>query len=189
MRVFVSYSFRQENDWVTDYVIPLIGHFGHEVVTGQLLDTGPLDDEVKRKIRQCRRVICFVTRAQPRYDRGATTPSGFEPPDWVRDELMIARGADRLVSEYRESQVVYGGAAPFHAYRPFDRSKIPDLLLDIAAVVSTWPVGPIQLRLSFPEAMRQEIIDAANAGTLEAQCTALEDGVEVSTETLKVHLL
>src|SRR3954471_23986281 len=147
MKVFVSYSFRPENAWVTDYVIPLIGHFGHEVVTGQILDAGALDDEVKKKIRQSRRVICFVTRAAPRYDPGATTPTSYDPPDWVRDELMIARGADRLVNEYRESLVVYGGAAPFHAYRPFDRARIPELLVDLAAVVSSWPVGPLQLRL------------------------------------------
>lgn len=188
MKVFVSYSFRPENAWVTDYMIPLIGHFGHEAVTGQLLDAGALDEEVKRKIRQCRRVIAFVTRAQPRYDPGANAPSSYEPPDWVRDEVMMARGAERLVTEYRERQVTYGGAAPFHAYRSFDRAEIPELLLDIAAVVSSWPVGPIQLRLSFPEAMRDEITDAANAGALEAQCVALEDGVEVSSETLKVHL-
>jgi len=189
MKVFVSYSFRPENAWVTDFVVPLLGHFGHEPVTGQLLDSGPLDDDVKKKMRQCRRVISFVTRAQARFDPGATTPSSYEAPDWVRDEIMMARGADRVVTEYRESLVTYGGAASFHAYRSFDRNKIPELLLDISGIVSSWPVGPIQLRLSFPEAMRQEIVDAANAGTLEAQCIALEDGQEVSSETLKVHLL
>lgn len=188
MKVFVSYSFRPENAWVSDYIVPLVGHFGHDPVTGQLLDSGPLDEEVKRKMRQCRRVISFVTRAQPRYDPGATTPSSYEPPDWVRDEIMMARGDDRLVTEYRESLVTYGGVAPFHAYRTFDRTRIPELLVDIAAVVSSWPVGPIQLRLSFPEAIRQEVTDAANAGTLEALCTALEDGQEVGSETLKVHL-
>src|SRR5262245_51048381 len=101
MKIFVSYSFRAENAWVTDYVLPLLTHFGHEPVTGRVLDAGPLDDDVKRKIRQCRRMLCFVTRARPRYDPGGAVPTSYEPPDWVRDELMLARGAEKLVTEFR----------------------------------------------------------------------------------------
>jgi hypothetical protein len=57
MKIFFSYSFRPENSWVKEFVIPLIAKFGHEPVTGELLDEGGIDDEVKKKIRQSRRVI------------------------------------------------------------------------------------------------------------------------------------
>src|SRR5262245_19229565 len=103
MKIFISYSFRPEHFWVKEFVIPLITHFGHEAVTGELLDAGSLDEEVKKKIRLCRRIICFVTQAKPRYDPGSTTPTSYEPPDWVRDELMLGRGVDKLVTEFRET--------------------------------------------------------------------------------------
>jgi hypothetical protein len=188
MKIFVSYSFRPENAWVTEFVVPLLGHFGHEPLTGVLLDAGPLDEEVRKKIRQCRRVICFVTRSRPRFDQGATVPTSYEPPDWVRDELILARGADKLVTEFRETMVEYGGTSPFHAYKLFDRTNLPKLLLDVAETVAQWPLGPIQLRLLFPDDIKQQIVAAANAGNLRVQCTALEDGQEVGTEDLPVHL-
>lgn len=189
MKIFISYSFRPENSWVRDFVIPLVTHFGHEPVTGELLDAGPLDEEVKKKIRSCRRTICFVTRATPRYAAGSTTPASYEPPDWVRDELMLARGAERLVTEFRETMVEYGGAAPFHGYKLFDRNNIAKLMLDVAETISQWPVGPIQLRLSFPDDIKQQILAAANAGNLWAKCTAIEDGQEVASEDLPVRPL
>jgi hypothetical protein len=187
VKIFVSYSFRNENEWVTDFVIPLLEHFGHTPVTGRMLDAGPLDEEVKRKIRQCRRTICFVTRAAPRYPPGSTTPSSYEPPDWVRDELIMGR-TDGLVTEFRESQVEYGGAASFRSYSSFERENLPKLLLDVAATIADWPIGPIQLRLSFPDALRPQIAAAANAGTLRARCSALEDGEEVRSEEVPIHL-
>jgi hypothetical protein len=188
MKIFVSYSFRRENAWVTDFVIPLLEHFGHTPITGKMLDAGPLDDEVKKKIRQCRRTICFVTRGRERYERGSSTPSSYEPPDWVRDELIIGRSTDGLVTEFRESHVDYGGAAAFHSFTAFDRGNLPKLLLDIAATVADWPIGPIQLRLSFPDALRAQIVAAANAGMLRAKCSVLEDGEEIRSEEVPIHL-
>jgi hypothetical protein len=188
MKIFVSYSFRPENAWVETYVIPLIRHFGHEVVTGRMLDAGALDDEVKKKVRQCRRVICFVTRATPRYGPGGAVPVSYEPPVWVHDELIAARANDLLATEYRETLVEYGGAATFHSHHAFDRDSLPDLLLDVAEMVSSWPVGPLTLRLSFPDAIQAQMVAAANAGTLQAECTAVEDDQEVGSETVRVHL-
>jgi hypothetical protein len=187
MKIFVSYSFRPENAWVEDYVIPLVRHFGHDVLTGRLLDGGALDDEVRRKIRQCRRVLCFATRATPRFAAGGAVPGSYEPPVWVHDELSMARASDLEAVEYRETLVTYGGAADLHPYRSFDRDKLPDLLLDVAELVSSWPVGPIQIRLSFPDAIQPQMLAAANAGTLQAECTAVEDGQEVNVETVRVH--
>jgi hypothetical protein len=186
MKLFVSYSFRSENKWVEDYVIPLLECFGHEVITGRILDAGPLDEEVKKKIRQCRRVLCFVTRAAPIYDQNGAT-GNYHPPDWVRDELMLARGAERDTIEFRESKVQYGGAAPFHAYCEFDRNQLSQLLLDIALRVREWPVGPLQLRLAVPEAFRSEVEQAANAGTLKARCVAIEDAETQYEEELTVR--
>lgn len=188
MKIFVSYSFRAENQWVETYVIPLIACFGHEAVTGRVLDAGSLDDEVRKKIRQCRRVVCFVTRAKPNYDQTGAIES-YAPPDWVRDELMLARGADRDAIEFRETGVSYGGASPFRAYVEFDRDQLPKLLLDLAVRLAEWPVGPLQLRLSVPDQFRAEVAQAANASTLRARCVALDEtGTERSAEDLKVHV-
>lgn len=186
MKIFVSYSF--EHSWVADYVVPLIRHFGHEPVTGQMLDAGALPDEVKAKMRLCRRVVCFATRATPIYTQGASEPSSYAPPAWVRDELMMARGRDQLVTEFRESKVDYGGGAePFHSHIPFDQDQLPKLLLALAEQMATWPVGPIELVLSCPEHLKEPILAAANAGTLRATCTATEDDVVVDTADLLVR--
>jgi hypothetical protein len=62
MRIFVSYSFRAENSWVEDYILPLIGCFGHVPVTGRILQGQPIPEEVKGLIRRSNRVLCFTTR-------------------------------------------------------------------------------------------------------------------------------
>jgi hypothetical protein len=188
MKIFVSFSFRPENDFVEKRIIPLIRCFGHEPVTGRILDSGPLDGEVKKKILQCRRVLCFATRAQERYDREGKIVS-YEPPDWVRDELMMARGAGREAIEFRESGVDYEGAAPLRPYVEFERTEIADLLVKIAERISKWPVGPLQLRLTVPEEFSAQVKAAANAARLTARCSAVDwTGTETRTEELRVHL-
>jgi hypothetical protein len=188
MKIFVSYSFRPENRWVDDLALPLLRCFGHEPITGRILDAGTIPDEVRKRMQQCRRVLCFVTRAQPRYDRNGAIV-GYEPPDWVRDELMMARGAAQDALEFRQSEVSYAGASPFHAYIEFDTNDMPRLLLDLARRVAEWPVGPLQLRLSVPAAFRAEVEQATNARRLSARCIALDEtGAEHSAEDLRVHL-
>jgi hypothetical protein len=188
MKIFVSFSFRPENDFVEKRIIPLIRCFGHEPVTGRILDSGPLDEEVKKKIRQCRRILCFATRTRERYDHEGNIV-GYEPPDWVRDELMMARGAGREAIEFRESGVDYEGAATLRPFVEFDRSDIADLLLKIAERISKWPVGPLQLRLAVPEAFSAQVRAAANAARLTARCSAVDwTGTETYTEELRVHL-
>lgn len=65
--------------------------------------------------------------------------------------------------------------APFHAYCECDRDHLPKLLLDLAAGVAEWPVGPLQLRLAVPDQFRAEIEQAANASTLKARCATFDD--------------
>lgn len=188
MKIFVSYSFRAENAWVEDLIVPLIRCFGHQPVTGRVLDTGPLVNEVRDKIHQCKRVLCFVTRATPRHD-GTGAVVGYEPPTWVHDELITARAMERDALEYREQGVTYGGAASFHAYREFERGALPELMLDLAQRLAEWPVGPLQLRLSVPDALRPQIEAAALCRILRANCRAIdEEGAERSAQDLEVRV-
>jgi len=188
MKIFVSYSFRVENSWVESYVVPVIECFGHEVMTGRILDAGGLDDEVRKKITQCRRVLCFASRAKPNYDQTGAVVS-YQPPEWVRDELMMARGAERDAIEFREKGVSYGGASIVRPYVEFDRDQLPQLLLDLAQRVCEWPVGPLQLRLSVPDQFQAEVQQAADANTLRARCLAIDmGGAERSAEDLRVQV-
>ena len=188
MKIFVSYSFRPENDWVEKYVIPLVESFGHKAVTGQILEGAAIPDEVKQRIRGCRRVLCFTTRSTPRYNAQGQVES-YEPPDWVRDELMLARGRDKVAVEFREDRVVYGGAASFVAWHAFKREELPELLVRLACLLSAWPVGPLQLRLNVPPAFALEVENAANARQLKARCLALDEaGDLVGEEELPVHV-
>jgi hypothetical protein len=171
MKIFVSYSFRAETRWVDDYVIPLIRCFGHEPVTGRILDGGSIPDEVRRLIKSTKRVLCFVTRAKLNHgeDRSLTS---YAPPDWVRDELMMSRGADKTAIEFREKDVEYEGAAPFSAFHAFDRAELPALLLELAEILKDWPVGPLTLRLTVPPGLQDDFGAGVDAGTLQAKCTA-----------------
>jgi hypothetical protein len=188
MKIFVSYSFRDDNSWVETVVIPLIQCFGHQVVTGRILDAGELDEEVRSRIKQCRRVLCFVTRSNPRYDQSGGIV-GYEPPDWVRDELMLARGDDRAAIEFRETGVTYEGPASLRPYVEFDRNKLPGLLVQLAQRLAQWPIGPLQLRLSVPNEVMNDIEQAATANLLEARCTVFDEfGTESGAEAVRVRL-
>ena len=189
MKIFISYSFRPENFWIEKYVIPLVESFGHTAVTGQILDGMAIPDEVKRKLKGCRRVLCFVTRGRPRWDASGQVES-YEPPGWVRDELMMARGRDSVAIEFREEGVSYDGASSFIAWNAFKSTELPDLLLRLAELLKEWPVGPLHLRLTVPGAFSVDIENAANAGLLRARCRARDEaGDPVSEEELPVHVL
>lgn len=186
MRIFVSYSFKTENAWIEQYVIPLIRCFGHEPETGRILDTGPLGEEVKRKIRLCRRVICFTTRASPRYNSSAAL-TGYDAPQWVEDELMLARGGDQAALEFRERDVVRTGASNLYPYVEFDRENVPALLIELAERIKEWPIGPLNLKLEAPAELRTAVEQAANAGTLVASIV-VDEGGQTTNEDLKVRV-
>ncbi len=189
MKIFLSYSFRPENFWIEKYVIPLVESFGHTAVTGRIIDGTPIPDEVKRLLKGCRRVLCFVTRGRPRRDASGAVES-FEPPGWVHDELMMARGRDLVAVEFREDGVSYDGAAGFSAWHGFKPTELPDLLVHLAKLLKDWPVGPLHLRLTVPVAFSTDVENAANAGLLRARCRARDEtGDPVSEEELPVHVL
>jgi hypothetical protein len=150
---------------------PLIRCFGHEPITGRMPDGGAIPDEIRRLIKSTRRVLCFVTRDKPNRAEGRSVTS-YAPPDWVRDELMMSRGADKTAIEFREKDVEYGGAAPFSVYHAFDRAELPALLLELAEVLKEWPVGPLTLRLTVPQALQDDFGAGVDAGTLQARWTA-----------------
>jgi hypothetical protein len=61
--------------------------------------------------------------------------------------------------------------------------------ISIAERLAEWPVGPLQLRLSVPEALRPTIQAAAHAHTLRASCRAFdEEGTERNAQELEVRL-
>jgi hypothetical protein len=189
MKIFVSYSFRDENAWVERYVIPLISHFGHEPKTGRILDGGVIPDEVMRTIKMCRRVLCFETKAKPNYGPSGGEPISYGPPDWVRDERMMAMGANLSAIAFRELGVDYGGAAALEPYYLFERTNLPGLLLKVAELLKDWPLGPLLFRLSVPNALCDEIAQAASAGTLRALCRARDLGdLLVAEESQEVRM-
>jgi hypothetical protein len=187
VKVFVSYSFRQENGWIKDYVIPLIRCFGHEAVTGDVLGGAPLPDEVHKLIRTCRRAMCFMTQHQK-----VTASDGsitYAPPDWVRDEMTVARTTGLETIEFRERLVTYEGAASFVAFNEFDRQELPKLLLRVAEHLKRWPVGPLQLRLRVQPELLSEFSQGVVSGGFEAICAARDgSGTVVYSEKLPVRI-
>lgn len=64
MRVFVGYGYNQRDQWVDDYVLPLLVAFGCEVVHGKAVYGGALPDEVIMAIRTSDAAIGFTTRRE-----------------------------------------------------------------------------------------------------------------------------
>jgi hypothetical protein len=179
VRIFVSYSF--QNAWIEEYVIPLIACFGHEPVTGRILDGSPLPEEVRAAMRTCRRVLCFVTRSSPLYGPGGQT-TGFRPPDWVHDEMLMARGANTKTVEFRETGVSYEGSAQHYPWHEFDRDQLPKLLLRLAQLLKTWPVGPLQLRLTVPQELYDDFSRGVAMGNFVATCAARDSSEAIVFE-------
>jgi hypothetical protein len=181
MQIFVSYSFKPENDWVTRYVIPLISCFGHEPRTGRILEGAQsVPDEVRNIISRCKRVICFATRAgRARTANGITM---YPPPRWVLDENMMAFGRRQSVAMFIERDVDYGGAGAFLAWHQFSRDALPDLLIHLAELLKEWPVGPLQLRLNIPSEVKAEFDRIILQPGLKARCRAIDTDGNVILE-------
>jgi len=118
------------------------------------------------------RVLCFTTRGAARFGRGAIV--GYEPPDWVRDELVLARGNAREAYRIsRERSCCTGGTSPFYAWHEFDRSHLADLLVDLAKVLASGQWGPSSFVSPFRLPCRGTSKEPLTAHTLTATLPAL----------------
>ena len=88
-KVFLSFSFRDEDRPLVSAVEQLLSSHELMSVTGKKLGGGPLTPTVMHRIEECDALIALLTRRDEKAIGGWTTH------DWVRDELIQVGGLRR----------------------------------------------------------------------------------------------
>ena len=99
MKVFVGWAYSE--DWIEEFVIPIIESYDIKVVTGKELEGQPLTSGVQGRIADCDAGIFFTTR------RENTAGDKWSTSDWVIDEIKHAHSLNKTVIEIREIGVDY----------------------------------------------------------------------------------
>jgi hypothetical protein len=162
VRIFIGFGYNDRDKWVRDLVIPLVGSFGAEVVTGEDLHGEIISAAVIQRIRQSDGLIAFLTR------RGKVDDGTWTTHRWVTDELSAAIAAQKRVLEIRESGVdAQGGIAGDRQRVTYDEAQRDRCLVEIAKAVGAWS-REVHLRLQLlPENMVAELRPFLKT----AQCT------------------
>ncbi len=132
MKVFVSYSFDDDNAWIEGLAMPLIQALGFEVATGKKMAGAVIDQEVENRIRECEGLVAFTTK------RVRDGQRSNETHPWVLDELRIARTLRLGAIEVREEGLRAGNSADHYVqirYRPGAREK---MLVELAENLAQW---------------------------------------------------
>lgn len=133
MKLFVGYGYNDRDQWIEEWVFPLIRSFDFEIESGKGLEGQDLRDEVRSRIEKSRAVIGFTTRRVQQVDNNWSTHR------WVIDELTHARAHKVRHMEVRESGVdpqegMRGGLGRLD----FDFERKEALLVKLAAVLQRW---------------------------------------------------
>jgi len=133
MKLFVGYGYNERDQWVEDWVFPLIRSFDFEVESGKGLEGLDLRDEVKRRIEKSRAAIGFATRRHEKVDGFWTTHR------WVVNELTHADSRGLRSVEVRESGVEdQAGTRDGLGRVEFDFARKEALLVQLAAILQRW---------------------------------------------------
>lgn len=105
MRIFIGYGYNAQDRWIEEYVFPLVGAFGCEILHGKVVYGGALLAEVTKTIRTADAMIGFTTRREPE----PNTPNRFRTHSWVIEELQIANQHAIPWVEVRQEGVISPG--------------------------------------------------------------------------------
>lgn len=130
MKVFVGYGYNDQDNWVKQYVIPLIETLGCIVVTGEEMQGEQLSDGVIERILDSDACIGFLTK------RGKTKNEDGRYPThrWVIEELATALVNGKPIFEIRENGIdTQKGIA--RSRKRFEYKDISEVLLEIAKFI------------------------------------------------------
>lgn len=105
MRIFAGYGYNDRDQWVEQYVFPLLAALECEVIHGRVAYGGALPDEVMKLIRSADAMLGFTTR------RESLGNDQYRTHDWVVQELLTAHSHEPRVPwvEIREEGVISPG--------------------------------------------------------------------------------
>lgn len=156
MRIFVGYGFNDRDQWVKEFVFPIIEAFGDEVVTGEELHGELITEAVKNKIIQSDALIGFATRRQR-----ISNSQEWETHRWVTDEISQAIAHNLPIVEVREHDVNrQDGIITGRQLIRYDENKRDECLVELVKAIGKWHregVGNYVEFLLLPEAFVSEV--------------------------------
>lgn len=131
-RVFLAYSFRDEDRELVTFVEHLLASHDVLAVTGEAVGGGGITPTVQSRIQASDGLIALLTRGDPLAEGGWTTHP------WVRDELIHARGFGKPAIALCENGVPTAGMYSDHERIDFARDRVLDALLALSRTLGEW---------------------------------------------------
>ena len=126
MKLFVAYHYSEEDQWIKQLVIPMLGALDIEINTGEDLQGEVIEGRVRTLIEEADALVAFVTH--PWGDRS-----------WVRDELLYSLGrGKRGLIVVNNGLLPLGGLVAGRQYVGFDLDKKEKLLVELVRVLYEW---------------------------------------------------
>lgn len=143
MKIFVAFGYNERDQWIPDFVFPIIKAFGDEVVSGEDIQGEQITDAVIREIRQSDALMAFATK------RDKITEDRWTTHRWVTDELSQALGFKLPVAEIRERGVdEQGGIAGDRQRIIYTENERDKCLVEIVKTIGNWHLSnTIELKL------------------------------------------
>jgi len=133
MKVFLAFSFRNEDKPLASYIEQLLASQFVHVVTGERLGGDQLTPKVKARIEESDALVGLLTRRDP-----LANNAGWTTHDWVKDEIGYARSKGKRAIAMVEQGVTVGGMNDPHEHIPFTREELISAVLVLAETIGVW---------------------------------------------------
>ncbi|MDJ0770955.1 MAG: toll/interleukin-1 receptor domain-containing protein [Ilumatobacter sp.] len=136
MRVFLSFSFRDDDKELVERLQSLLRSHGVGSRTGRVADGEPLTPAVQGMIDECDAVVALMTRRDKLegQERWRTHP-------WVRDEINYARNGEKPAIAILEDGVEPEGMYAENERIHLDRADPLDAFLRLSRQLASWKKG------------------------------------------------
>lgn len=132
MRIFLAFSFRNEDKELVEYLGQLVASQLVEIKTGARLGGEQLTPAVQKRIEECDALVGLLTRRDQRQDGKWTTHQ------WVLEEIVWARAKQRRTIALVEDGVDDGGMFQSHEFIPLRQDAPLDAVLVLSATIGLW---------------------------------------------------
>jgi len=132
MKIFLAFSFRQEDKSLVNYVEQLLASQYVHIITGERLGGEQLTPAVQARIDQAHVLVGLLTRRDQKIGSGWTTHQ------WVLDEIAYARAQKKRVIALIEDGVDVGGMYQSHEHIVFKRDNLLDALFILSEHIGQW---------------------------------------------------
>jgi hypothetical protein len=131
-RVFLSFSFRQEDRDLVSDVEQLLASHDLTAPKGRVVGGGQLTEEITKRIQSCDALIALATRG------AALNAGGFVSHPWVLDEFAHARSIGKKAVALFEDRVQSAGAWAQHERIDYHRDNPLPAFLRLSEIIGDW---------------------------------------------------